>query len=444
MGPSSSEQVSSRRYSRRQWLKHSALAGSVAVGLGAWPRRSLARRVSPNEKLNIASIGVGGKGVADTRGVSSENMVAICDVDERMLDRAAKRFPKAKRYNDFRKMLAREKLDAVTVTTPDHTHTVASVAAMKRGLHVYCQKPLTRCIEEVRVMRRVAKETGVCTQMGNQGHAEDGLRRCVELLQADAIGPVREVHVWTDRPSRFWKNGLDKPTETPPVPEYMTWDLWLGPAGKHAYHAVYHPDGWRGFVDFGTGALGDMGCHIVDTAFWGLELGMPTSVEAKTSGFNGYGFPLWSIVRYAFPARGKRPPVKLTWYDGGKQPPERFGKMPSNGSIFVGSEGIMRIDGSWGEPKLEPAEKFADFKGPEPTIPRSPGHYKEWIAACKGGPASLSNFDYATRLTEMILLGNLAVCLGRKIRWDAKAMRCPDCPEADALIRTSYRKGWEI
>ncbi len=438
-----SKRSSSHRYSRRQWLKQSALAGA-AVGLGVRPRRTLARRVSPNEKLNIGSIGVGGKGRADTKGVSSENIVAICDVDERMLNGAAKHFPKAKKYDDFRKMLDREKLDAVTVTTPDHTHTVASVTAMKRGLHVYCQKPLTRCIEEARLMRRVAEETGVRTQMGNQGHADDGLRRAVELLQADAIGPVREVHVWTDRPSRFWKNNLPRLTKTPPVPDYLKWDLWLGPAEPHTYRSAYHPDGWRGFVDFGTGALGDMGCHIVDTAFWGLELGAPSSVDAKTSGFNGYSFPLWSIVQYEFPARGKRPPVKLTWYDGGKQPPKRLGKVGSNGSIFVGSKGTMRIDGSWGAPKLEPAEKFADFTGPEPSIPRSPGHYKEWIAACKGGPASLSNFDYSTRLTEMILLGNLAVCLGRKVQWDAKAMRCPDCPEADKLIRRSYRKGWEI
>lgn len=424
-------------------LKHSAAAGTAAAGFGVWSSRSSAASKSPNEKLNVASVGVGGKGYVDMKGVSGENVVAMCDVDERMLARAAKNYPKAKHYDDFRKMLDRGDIDAVTVTTPDHTHTVASVAAMRRGIHVYCQKPLTRTIAEARLMQKVAKEEGVCTQMGNQGHAEDGLRRSVELLQAQAIGPVREVHIWTDRPSRFWKNGLDKPAGQP-VPEYLAWDLWLGPASKRGYNEVYHPDGWRGFVDFGTGALGDMGCHAMDTAFWGLQLGAPKSISAETSGCNGVSFPLWSIVRYEFPARGERPPVSLTWYDGGKKPPEKFGKLGAGGLIFVGDKGLMRIGGTWGAPKLEPADQFADYKGPEPTIPRSPGHYQEWLEACKGGPASLSNFDYAAPLTEMVLLGNLAVCLGKEVQWDAEAMRCPNCPEADALLGMSYREGWGL
>jgi predicted dehydrogenase len=349
-------------------------------------------------------------------------------------------------------MLELEKtLDAVIVTTPDHTHAPAAVMAMKLGRHVYCEKPLARTIHEVRVMRDTAAKHDVVTQMGNQGHSFDSTRRVVEIVQGGGIGAVREVHVWTDRP--IWPQGIARPKDTPPVPAGVDWDLWLGPAPQRPYHPAYIPFNWRGWWDFGTGALGDMGCHNMDTAYWALKLGLPSEIEAQSEGGNAETFPKWSVIKYEFPARGSLPPVRFTWYDGGKMPARelfegaqfRNNELPKNGTIIVGGKGrIVTRDWNANNFMILPQEKFEDFKGPSETIARTESHYKEWNRACKGGPPTLSDFEYAAALTETALLGNIAVRCGKRIEWDADAMKAKGCPEADALIRPTYRPGWSL
>jgi predicted dehydrogenase len=421
----------------------SAATATIAAGIKA---QTASRRIDPNEKLNIGIIGAGGKGMENINGVSSENIVAVCDVDDNRAAEAYKRLPDAVRYRDYRRMLEEEKsLDAVIVTTPDHHHAPAALMAMKLGKHVYCEKPLTHSIDEVRQMRRVAREQKVATQMGNQGHSFDDTRRLVEIVQAGVLGEVRQVHVWTDRP--IWPQGMDRPVEEQTPPPHLDWELWLGPAPKRPYHSSYLPFNWRGWWDFGTGALGDMGCHNIDPAFWALKLEYPQSIEAESSGINSETAPKWSIIRYKYPARGELPPVDLTWYDGGKLPPESAvpvgvdpQKLPKNGCLIVGSKGAIAFK-DW-NPKgfvLHPQEQFKDFIDPTPTLPRSPGHSKEWIAACKGGAEALSNFDYAALLTETCLLGNLALRVGKRIDWDSKKMAARNCPEAEAFIRRQYR-----
>ncbi len=432
----------SQGLNRRNFLTRSAAVGTaVGVFSGLTPPESMAA----NEKLNIASIGVGGKGWVDLHGVASENIVAICDVDAGNLAKAGAKFPKAKRYFDFRKMLEDKNIDAVTVSTPDHCHAPASVMAMRLGKHVYCQKPLTHSVYEARVMRKVAREMKVATQMGNQGHSEPGSRKMVEWIRDGVIGQIREAHVWTDRP--VWPQGIDRPADLPAVAGGLKWDLWLGPAPARPYHSAYHPFKWRGFWDFGTGALGDMACHTMDMAFWALDLKAPTSIVAKTSEVNNETAPKWSIIRYEFPKRGNLAPVSVTWYDGGKKPPAKLAygqKLPGNGSLLVGEKGTLFVPSYWGEGKLLPLGDFSNYKGPSPSLPKPVGHYKEWLIACKGGPAALSNFDYAADLTGMVLLGNLAVRLGKKITWDDEKMCCVGLPEADPLIRREYREGWTL
>ncbi len=432
----------SRKRTRRDFLKTTTWAG---VGFWVTGNTVHASSSSPNEKLNIAGIGVGGKGWTDVNSCASENIVALCDVDAQRLGKMAERYPRAATYRDFRRLLERKDIDAVTISTPDHMHAPAAVMAMTLGKHVYCQKPLTHSIDEARRLRRIAAHYKVATQMGNQGHSESGSRRMVELVRAGAIGEVREVHVWTDRP--IWPQEIDRPTSPQAVPTHVDWDLWLGVAPERPYHEAYHPFKWRGWWDFGTGALGDMACHNMDMAFWALELGAPSSVEARISHSHPETAPKWSVIRYAFPARGKLPPVELIWYDGGKKPPAKLfhgEKQASNGSILVGSRGNLYVPHYWGEGKLLPVETFEDYRGPEPTLPRSPGHYKEWIAAAKGGPAALSSFEYATELTEMVLLGNLAVRAGHRIDWDAASMKVTNCSTANQYVRREYRKGWEV
>ncbi len=433
---------------RRRFLYSTGtLAGAIAFGGCARQKTARPRAISPNEKLNIGMIGGGGKAVENLKGVSSENIVAICDVDQVRAAEGFKLAPQAKRYRDFRKMLESEKsLDAVVVTTPDHTHAVAAVTAMKLGKHVYCEKPLAHSIHEARIMRDVARQHKVATQMGNQGHAYESTRRVVELVRAGALGAVREVHVWTDRP--IWPQGLDRPTETKPIPASLDWDLWLGPARYRPYNAAYLPFNWRGWWDFGTGALGDMACHCWDTAYWALDLGVPETAEAESSGANAETAPKWSIIQYQFPARKARGPVKLTWYDGGKLPNTDLiggAEYPKNGSLIVGEKGSIAMK-DWNADRFQllPAEKFKDYPQPPQTIRRSPGVYKEWIAACKGGPATMSNFDYASELTEAVLLGNVALRMGKRVEWDARNMRAKGAPEADAYIRAEYRQGWSL
>jgi len=413
----------------------------------------------PSEKLNVAGIGVGGQGAGDIRAMESENIVALCDVDWKRAGRSFERYPTAKRYRDFRVMLDEQKdIDAVVVATPDHVHAAAAMAAIERGKHVYVEKPMSHTIFEARAMTEAARRAGVATQMGNQGHAQESMRLLKEWIDAGAIGEVRRVETWT--PHAVWPQGIDRPTETPPVPETLSWDLWLGPAPARPYHPAYVPSQWRGWWDFGTGALGDMGCHIFDPVFYALELSHPESVEASCSTFVPKGmnwdkelnletYPRASIVRYRFPARGQRPPVELTWYDGGLMP-ERPAELGAGlrmgtaygGVLFHGSGGKI-IAGSHGAGgvRLLPESRMRAFERPAKTLSRSPGHAQEWISACKGGAPAGSNFDYAGPLTETVLLGNLAIRSGKRLGWDPVTMKT-DSEEANRFLRREYRDGW--
>lgn len=435
------------RSTRREFVQQSA---ALAAGLWISSHTVRAESRSANGKLKIAAIGAGGKGRTDTRECSSEDIVALCDPDGKRAEETFAKYPDAKRFTDYRVMLDQlTDLDAVLVSCPDHNHAPASVLAMQKGLHVYCQKPLTHSIHEARRLREVAKERKVVTQMGNQGHSYDGTRRVVELVRAGAIGEIREVHVWTDRPGKYWKQPLDRPQERPAIPAHLDWNVWLGPASERPYHPTYAPHDWRAWFDFGTGALGDMGCHVMDTAFWALDLGFPNSVTPEIFDPRPETYPGAEIITYQFPARGKLPPVKLTWYDSGKLPPRELADgnpLPGTGSLLIGSEGKLYMPDPYSSTyKLLPEDKFKDYKGPEASIPRTGNNpYTEWIAACKGGPMCLSNFDYASLLTETVLLGTLAVRLGKPIEWDADQMRVKGLPEADQHISPKYRDGWTL
>lgn len=435
---------------RRDFLKE-----STALGLGAawWAgtQSAWAKEKSPAERLNFACIGVGGKGSSDTDSAGRYgNVVAICDIDANRLDAKAKRFPKAKKYFDYRKMLEEldSEIDAVTVSTPDHSHAPASIQAMKMGKHCFTQKPLTWSVYEARLMREVAAQQGVATQMGNQGTAERLLREAVEMLRAGVIGQVKEVHVWTNRP--VWPQGQGRP-EPEEVPDHVHWNEWLGPAPERPYSSAYHPFKWRGWLDFGTGALGDMACHTMNLPVMGVDLFDPVAVKAEHSGIVAdETYPKWSVIRYEFGPRGNWDPCTMTWYDGGKRPPEKLGlgevKLPERGSLLVGTEGTMISVGDYGgqETILLPKEKFANYKKPEPSLPRSPGHFKEFAEACKGGSPAMSNFDYASRLTETVLLGNVALLAGQRVEWDAANMKVKSPSEANEFLHRRYRDGWRL
>jgi predicted dehydrogenase len=452
---------------RREFIK-----AASAVGVGAWivgPNLALAAR-SPNEAINIASIGVGGKGSSDCdQAANHGNMVALCDIDDNPLNAKAEKFPMARKFNDFRRMLEdmEKEIDAVTVSTADHTHAVAAMMAIKLKKHVYCQKPLTYSVFEARALREAARKYGVCTQMGNQGTALDGFRTSIEVLRAGAIGPVREVHVWTDRCGGYWKQAPDivaRPTDTPEVPPHVNWDLFLGPAAERPYNPAYHPFKWRGWRDFGTGALGDMACHTANMAFMALKLGYPSSVVSENSEVNPETYQQWATITFTFPARENMPPVKLVWWEGvrdGKRnlPPSElmYGEKPSNsGSLLIGDKGTLLSSHDYGEAyKLLPAENFEGYKEPEKYLPRHESEKKadhdnnqkkEWIAACKANrpELALANFDYAGLLTEAILLGNVAIRAGRKIEWDGPNLRVTNAPEAQEFVHREYRKGWTL
>ncbi|RPI22599.1 MAG: gfo/Idh/MocA family oxidoreductase [Acidobacteria bacterium] len=435
------------------------LAGAALSGITLVPRHVLGGRgfVSPSDKLNIAGIGIGGRGREDLGEVTSENIVALADVDD---DRAADTFmeyPKAKRYKDFRKMLETEKsIDAVVIATPDHTHAVAAMAAIKAGKHVYCEKPLTRTIHEARLLAKAAREAKVATQMGNQGMAFEGNRVIKEWLWSGAIGPVREVHVWSDRPTHegklFWAQGIDAPKETPPVPPTLDWDLWLGPARHRPYHPAYVPFVWRGWWDFGSGGLGDMGVHNLAPVFTALKLTTPLSVDSSSTLVYKESLPLASMVHYEFGPRGDMPPVRIHWYDGGMLParPEELEndrELPKeDGILFVGDKGKILVHGWGGEsPRLIPEKRMQEYQRPAKTLPRSIGHHKEWIKACKEGSTTESNFDFAAPLTEALLLGTISVRLGGvKLLWDSAAMRVTNSKEANDHLHYEYRKGWNL
>lgn len=435
----------SSKTTRRGFLK-----GGTAAGLGLLFLRDskLAFAYTANEKLNIAIVGAGGQGGGNLSNVSSENIVAICDVDARRAGDAFQRFPEAKKFTDFRRMLDKmdKQIDAVVVSTPDHTHAAASIMAMKLGKHVYCEKPLTYSIYEARLMRDIAARHKLATQMGNQGTAASGFREAVEVIKSGALGSVREVFVWSNRP--VWPQGIDRPKETPPVPPELDWDLWLGPAPTRPYNPIYLPFNWRGWIDFGTGALGDMGCHTMNLPFMALELENPVSIEAEVVGMTSETYPKQSVIRYVFPARGNKPPIALHWYDGGLKPSPDvlFAEdLPGSGCVIIGDKGRLHALDDYGSSyRLLPAEKYEGFKPPEPSLPRSPGHHAEWIRACKGGTPAMSNFDYAAKLTETVLLGNLAILAGEKIYWDSKRMKAVNCPKLDRFISRPYRKGWKL
>ncbi len=406
---------------------------------------------SPNDRLNIAGIGIGGMGGSNLKACESENIVALCDVDSKYAAKTFARYPQAKRYTDFRVMLEKQDdIDAVIVATPDHTHAVIAMAAMQLGKHVYVQKPLTRTVYEARKLTETARKYKVATQMGNQGRSGEGIRLITEWIADGAIGDVHEVQTWTNRP--IWPQGLKRPKKTPRIPKYLDWDLFLGPAPDRPYHPAYHPWNWRAWWDFGTGALGDMACHIVDPVFMALNLGYPTAVEASATPVNNESAPHASIVRYTFPARGSMPPVKLTWWDGGLMPPRPKELEPGRrmgdaggGVIFIGSKGKLMCGCYARNPRLIPETKMKAYKRPEKTIPRvKVKHEMDWVLACKGERPACSNFDYSGPLTETVVMGNLAIRSGKPIEWDGEKMKVTNnVPEADALVNPPYRKGWK-
>jgi predicted dehydrogenase len=424
---------------RRQFLQQSALAGA---GLWMTIGRVFPQGQSPNEKLNIAAIGVGGRGAADVHGVAGENIVALCDADENIAVKARERFPQARFYTDFRRILDEKNLDAIVIGTPDHTHAPAAMMALRAGKHVYCEKPLTHSVYEARKLAEMAAKMKRVTQMGIQIHAESNYRRVVEVIQKGAIGPIREVHVWC---GKSWV-GSDRPTDTPPVPAGLHWDLWLGPAPYRPYHPTYHPASWRGWWDFGGGTLSDMACHYMDLPFWALDLRYPLTIEAEGPPVHPESAPAWLIVRYEFPARKDKPPVKLTWYHGNKRPAyfNEEGKLPKwgDGVLFVGAKGMLIAE--YSKYVLLPEKDFVGFTPPTPYIPESIGHHKEWIEACKTGGPTTCNFDYSGALTETVLLGNVAYRSGKKIEWDAKSLTIANASEAMKFIRRPYRQGWDL
>jgi len=442
----------SQKTTRRDFMKHSS-----ALGAAWWvgTQSAFANSKSPLEQLNFACIGVGGKGSSDSNSAGGAgNVVALCDVDDISMAKKAVRFPKAQKFNDYRKMLEEmnKEIDAVTVSTPDHSHAPASMMAMKLGKHCFTQKPLTWSVYEARLMRETAQEMGVQTQMGNQGTAEDLLRTDVEIVRSGAIGNVSEVHIWTNRP--VWPQGTGRPEKPQPVPNNLRWYLFLGPAADRPYHPGYHPFKWRGWLDFGTGALGDMACHTMNMPVMALDLFEPTSVVAESSGIvENETYPKWSVITYQFGPRGNLPPCKLVWYDGGKRPSNELGlgeiKLPNTGSVLVGDQGTLVSHGDYSGQKTDllPQQKFADFKNPEPTLPRLSGkdsHFQEFAAACRGGSPAMSNFAYAGRLTETVLLGNLAMRAGEKIEWDAKSLRVTNSSSANQFVHREYREGWTL
>ena len=450
---------------RRQFLQTTALA---ATALTIAPRSVLGQsgEKAPSQKLNIAGIGVGGMGFNNMKMCAQETIVALCDVNRDYAAKAFKEFPQAKVYRDFREMLEKQKdIEAVVIATPDHSHAVIALAAMRAGKHVYVQKPLAYSVQEARILTEAARKYKVATQMGNQGHSGDAIRLVREWIKSGAIGKVREVDAWTNRP--VWPQGVEveRPKETPPVPEGLDWDLWVGPAPLRPYHPEYVHN-WRAWWDFGTGSLGDLGCHVLDVAFWALDLKYPESVEGSISTYwpdlwkklepRNETFPRSTIVRYGFPARGAQPPMRLTWWDGGMMPPRPKELEPDDemgdsdgGLMFHGDDGLL-ICGCFGRrPRVFPEEKMKALPKTPQTIELIPGgmdgHEKDWIRACKGGKPASSNFDYAGPLSEMVLMGNLAVRFpNQQALWDGETMQVKNHKSANDFVRRKYREGWSL
>jgi predicted dehydrogenase len=453
------------RLGRRRFLQAASFAG---FGIRIAGTSALgADRDGPNDRLRFACIGVGGKGRSDTEHVGNlGDVVAICDVDAQRLGQTALKHPDAKTYADFRKLLEElgPKVDAVTVSTPDHTHAAAAVMAMRMGKPVYCQKPLAHSPYEARLMRETAAKMKVATQMGNQGTAHPGFREGVELIRSGAVGPIKEVHVWTNRPFKYWKQAPDVVSRPPemPVPESLAWDVWLGPAPARPYNKIYHPHDWRGWWDFGTGAMGDMACHTANLAFKSLKLGFPTRVSAQSGELNPETYPAWATITYEFPARGELPPVKLTWYEGAKDGKRNLPSAdllhgeepPSSGSLFIGENGAVFSPSDYGsEQVLLPKSKFPTRpdgltveKRKERGRTSDQDHKSEWVRAIREGKPEIawSNFDYAGTMTEAMLLGNVSVRLGKPIEFDAASGRVTNAPEAEKYLRPEFRSGWNL
>jgi len=455
-------------FTRRQFLQRTSLAASTA----ALTFPFVGRVLGANEKINVACIGVGGKGDSDSTAAGHlGNIVAICDVDSNTLDKKSKEFPQAKKYNDYRKLLDEmgKEIDAVTVSTPDHNHGVASLRAMRMGKHCFTQKPLVQTVYEAREMRKVSVEKKLATQMGNQGSAESGLRRAVEVIDAGVIGKPLELHVWTNRP--IWPQGIDRPPGEDPVPDSLNWDCWIGPAQMRPYKkGVYHTFAWRGWYDFGTGALGDMACHTVNMPFRALKLGYPTAVELElTSRVYPETFPLTSRTRFEFPEREGLPPLKFWWYDGNptgaikplrpyaeatKEIVATMGKLPDSGALIIGDKGKRVSPDDYGasfwvamkgQDEYAKGENHEACKAVQQSIPRSPGHVQEWFRMMKDGTPAYSNFDIAAYLTEIILLGCVALRVGEGVRmdWDGPNMQSTNLPESARFVRRNNRPGWE-
>ncbi|MBI4657439.1 MAG: Gfo/Idh/MocA family oxidoreductase [Verrucomicrobia bacterium] len=486
MAKSSFPSGTASQISRRNFLKNS----SIAVGATALSGPFLVRGQNLNERIRIGVIGAAGKGSSDTDEAAScgGDIVSLCDVDKGTLAKRGEWYPKAARYQDYRKMLEQHgnSIDAVTVSTPDHHHAPAAALAMRMGKHAFVQKPLVQTVYEARVLRQLAKDKKLATQMGNQGSAGAGLRRAVEVIQAGVIGKPHELHVWSNRP--IWPQGIDRPQGEDPVPDTLDWDVWVGPASLRPFKkGVYHPFAWRGWRDFGTGALGDMACHTVNMPFRALKLGYPTVVECEeVSDMHAETYPKTSRIRFEFPDREGMPPLKFWWYDGNPQdksvrllrPPEELTKeildwsanqkdregnprprqMPGSGCLIIGDKGkifspddygsqfFLLFDDKGYKSAREKNEEHEAIRNIPQTIPRSPGHMREWFNAMKGGDAGYSNFDIAAYLTEIILLGCVAlrVGVGKKLDWDGPNMRAKNAPQASQFVKREYRKGWSV
>ncbi|MSU51225.1 MAG: Gfo/Idh/MocA family oxidoreductase [Opitutus sp.] len=439
--------------SRRSFLKTSSLASAVV----AFPHvmRSQQGR-SPNSKLNVACCGVGGRGRAAVNAMKDENHVAFCDVDDTRAADTFKKFPEVPRFRDYRELFDKlgNTIDAVTVSTPDHMHFPIAMAAMALGKHVFVEKPMAHTIAEARTLARIAREKKLATQMGNQGHAAEGTRLLKEWYQAGVLGEVREIHSWTDRP--IWPQGVkghDHSKLVPVVPKTLDWDLWLGVAATRDFDPGYLPFNWRGFWDFGTGALGDMGCHMMDGGFYAFDLAAPSAVEAVSANQTAISAPTASVVTYHFAARGPRPALKWIWYDGNMAPvlpPEFEGDrtLPDNSTLIIGSKATVLAQANYFTIRIIPETRMQELASslPPKTIPRVPGgdHFAEWINACKGGVAAGANFDYSSRLTEMVLLSNVAVRARRRIEWDSAAMKITNVPAANGFVTKQYRGGFGV
>jgi predicted dehydrogenase len=448
--------MSNNTISRRAFLGSAASAAAFTIIPGGV--LGGVRRQGPSEKLNIAGIGVGGMGHVNLGNLATENIVALCDVDPKYAAKSFNKFPEARIWTDYREMLEKQKdIDAVLIATPDHTHAVIAMAAIRAGKHIYLQKPLTHDIYEARALARAAREANVITQMGIQGHSEEGVRLICEWIADGAIGEVREVEVWCNDSYYPWGHAgwspksPDRPKDSPPPPAGMNWDLWIGPAPLRAYHPAYHPMAWRAWWDFGSGWMADRGAHQIDPAFWALKLGLPTSVEATSLGQTDETHAIAAIVTFQFPARDDLPPVKLTWYEGLRAPrPVELaqGRMMGDsdgGALFKGTKGKI-ICGTYGNsPRLIPESAMQAYQRPEKTILRvADGHEQDWVRACKEGRPAGANFEYSAVLTEICLLGVIAKRMEARIEWDAAKMEVSNLPEANKYVRRDYREGWNL